>query len=91
MGLGTKIDCAGETTSNLPDRPEDLITESRLSNYLVRSVSQTAVLRLSGVILCHMSDTGAGQNNGNTRDNVHISLLIWYRTTFSLQYGRSPS
>jgi hypothetical protein len=26
---------------------------------------------------------GVGQNNGNTKDAVHISLLIWCWTTFA--------
>jgi hypothetical protein len=51
MGLGTKIDCADETTSNLNDRLEDVNTESRLSNNFLHSVPQTAVFRLSGVML----------------------------------------
>jgi hypothetical protein len=32
-----------------------------------------------------------GQNNGNTADTVHISLLIWRLTTFCLQYIPNPS
>jgi hypothetical protein len=35
--------------------------------------------------------TGVEQNNGNTTDAVHISLLIWSWTTFCLQYTRKPS
>jgi hypothetical protein len=35
--------------------------------------------------------TEVGQNNGNTTDTVHISLLIWCWTTFSLQYSHNPS
>jgi hypothetical protein len=31
--------------------------------------------------------TGVEQNNGNTIDTVHISLLIWCWTTFFLQYS----
>jgi hypothetical protein len=33
--------------------------------------------------------TMVGQNNGNTTGTVHISLLIWRRTTFWLQYSHS--
>jgi hypothetical protein len=29
------------------------------------------------------------QNNGDTTDAVHISLLIWCWTTFCLQYSQS--
>jgi hypothetical protein len=31
-----------------------------------------------------------GQNNGNTTDTVHISLLIWCWTTFCRQYSCNP-
>jgi hypothetical protein len=34
--------------------------------------------------------TGIGQNNGNTTDTVHISLLIWCWTTFCLQHSHNP-
>jgi hypothetical protein len=31
------------------------------------------------------------KNNADTTDAVHIILLIWCWTTFSLQYSRNPS
>jgi hypothetical protein len=37
------------------------------------------------------SCTEAGQNNENTTDTVHISLLIWCWTRFYLQQGLNPS
>jgi hypothetical protein len=43
------------------------------------------------IIVSVWPDTGVGQNNGNTADTVHISLLICCWTTFWLQYSRSPS
>jgi hypothetical protein len=39
----------------------------------------------------HNQDTGVGQNNVNTIDTIHISLLLWCWTAFCLQYSRNPS
>jgi hypothetical protein len=38
-----------------------------------------------------VSRTQVKQNNGNTTDTVHISLLIWCWTTFCLQCSWNPS
>jgi hypothetical protein len=37
------------------------------------------------VYYLHEVHTGIGQNNGNTTDTVHISLLIWCWTTILLE------
>jgi hypothetical protein len=42
-------------------------------------------------VITHITYTGMGQNNGNTTDTVHISLLIWRWTAFFLQYSRNLS
>jgi hypothetical protein len=42
------------------------------------------------VYYLHEIHTGIGQNNGNTTDAVHISLLIWCWTTVCLQFSHNP-
>jgi hypothetical protein len=52
---------------------------------------QTLFLRHNLLLPLHLLMQGFGQNNGNTTDTVHISLLILFRTTFCLQYSRIPT
>jgi hypothetical protein len=44
-------------------------------------ISCAAILNRTTITDCPY--TGVGQNNGNTTDTVHISLLIWCWTTFA--------
>jgi hypothetical protein len=38
----------------------------------------------------HFTRAGVGQNNGNTIDTVHISVLIWCWTTMRIEYSLNP-
>jgi hypothetical protein len=41
-------------------------------------------------VQCSAVNAAVEQNNGNTTDTIHISLVIWCWATFCLQYSRSP-
>jgi hypothetical protein len=57
---------------------------SKVCHLVIPSYGGTVLVLLVG-------DTGVGQNNENTTDAAHVSLLIRCWTSFFLQYCRNPS